>query len=54
MKSILYGIGTLHIGGTEKHLIDVIRNLSKKKRLQNFNFFIISKWKINQRNTKKC
>ena len=31
MKSILYGIGTLHIGGTEKHLIDVIRNLSKNK-----------------------
>ena len=27
MKEILIGIGTLNIGGTEKHVVDIIKKL---------------------------
>lgn len=31
MKKILFGIGTLNVGGTEKHLIDILKGLDRKK-----------------------
>lgn len=31
MKSILYGIGTMNIGGTEKHLVNILNDISKTK-----------------------
>lgn len=31
MKKILFGIGTLNVGGTEKHLIDILDGLDKKR-----------------------
>ena len=31
MKEILIGIGTLNIGGTEKHVVDIIKSFNRKK-----------------------
>ncbi len=31
MKQILIGIGTLNIGGTEKHVVDIIKSFNRKK-----------------------
>ena len=31
MKEILIGIGTLNIGGTEKHVVDIIKSFDRKK-----------------------
>ena len=34
MKEILIGIGTLNIGGTEKHVVDIIKSFNRKKNLK--------------------
>ena len=46
MKSILYGIGTLHIGGTEKHLIDIMQSLNKNKNFKISVFLLFQNGKL--------
>jgi len=41
MKRILYGIGTMNIGGTEKHLVQILNTINKNK--YNVSLFLLYK-----------